>query len=136
MATTTITEARMILRDLLAAPQRMSASARLTRAATSVTNGALWRRDIAKANAEVLWLLNGRMMKAGTKNHAVPARAAGTKKNQRILRRGCMVNGGLTAPLIVTNAAKNLCLVSTRAGPKNPRPSEAWTGHSWILTEG
>ena len=38
MATTSITEARMILRDLLAAPQRMSASARLARAATSVTN--------------------------------------------------------------------------------------------------
>src|ERR1019366_7741681 len=92
-ATTTITEARRILRHLLAAPQRMRANTRQRRAAARVPQGARWRRASARASGEGGWWRNGRMMKAGTKNNRMPAGADTRKMTHGKAARkekGCM----------------------------------------------
>src|SRR6266496_630985 len=95
--TSTITAARTILRHRLEARQRRRANTRQTRAAARVPHGARSRKAMAQARVDGLWRRKGRMMKAGTKNNPIPARADSVKMNHGKVRRG----DGIAA--IVTN---------------------------------
>lgn len=83
-------------RQRLALFHNTKAKTKQARVAMSVPTGARCRSAIATKSARGAWWRNGRMMKAGTKNKALPTTAKTEKPTHRFVfrfRAGCRIFG-------------------------------------------